>query len=125
MRILLIDDAIRARIAAIIEYAEANVIPIDEQLDVKNGELPPAGDNKAYRCIIPDGFRVIYTIEEHPQGKVRHLSMSVNVEGNCPSPEAVSMIMKEFGFKTRLAVAKVYLEDIGPNHKAVNVLEMI
>lgn len=51
----------------------------------------------------PEGYRVVYSIEKHPGGRARHLSMSVYGEkGSLPSIEAVATIMKLLGFKTNI-----------------------
>ena len=73
---------------------------------------------------IPVGFRAVYSIEEHPIGWCRHLSVSVSTKNRVPSVPAVEMIMHEFGFKgTITEQLNVWLEDTEP--KAANVLALL
>lgn len=125
MRVLLIDDSIRAKIKTLIDYAEKNPFSMDELLDTHNKELAPAGDMDGFSLQIPMGYMVVYSIEKQPMGKVRHLSVSVGTENKMPSQESVQMIMEEFGFKNKLLNCSVSIEEVSPVKKAINILERI
>lgn len=48
---------------------------------------------------LPVGYSVTFSIEdEHPIGRCRHMSMSVDVAGKLPNPAAVWMVARELGF---------------------------
>jgi len=121
MRLLIINDESRALIKKVIEYAESHIYSLDDLLDIKNKQLSVAGDEPEFSCEIPDGFRVVYTIENQPMGKVRHISISIKTDepNKLPNPAAVEMIIAEFGFKNKLQDCHVSLEkDI-----AINVID--
>jgi hypothetical protein len=52
------------------------------------------------------GFKIVYSIEEHPLKDGtdtvwgRHMSVSLDKPTRVPSIEAVSLLCKEFGFKS-------------------------
>jgi hypothetical protein len=125
VRPLLIDSDLTAQIYSLVEYAEKNPINMDYLLDQKNGEEKPPGDYAEYTRNLPFGYRVVFTIELQPAGKIRHLSMSVNEDGKLPNEFAVQEIMKLIGFKKEIRDCRVHLEDISPKRKAINVLEII
>ncbi len=119
---LVIDEAARERIAAVREFAEDNFI--DEQQMRRLMETGEAiGDLDGYSVNLDFGFRVVYTIERHPGGWMKHLSMSLNVPNRGPSPPAVDMVLEEFGFQGRVTDKShdmvVYLEQ----DTIVNVIE--
>lgn len=119
---LVIDAAAKADIAGVIEYAHDNFL--DETLMesiMASGWAP--GDVDEYSCNIKFGFRVVYTVEKHPGGWCRHLSMSLNKEGRCPSPPAVDMMLEEFGFQGRLAEKPSSLCVYTEQDTIINVIE--
>lgn len=124
MRALVIDDNTRHQLSSLAEYAESNPFSFDELLDVKNKAIMPAGDMEEFTRFIPDGYKVVYSIENQPVGTVRHLSVSVNRRGKLPSTHSVIEIMKLIGFQNIIERCKVGLEDISPGHQAVNVWEI-
>jgi hypothetical protein len=87
MRPLLVDDEAKAKVARVVEYAEAHHhIP---------GEFVP-GDNPNFVTTL-DTYRCVFTFT-HNSGKVwRHLSISVPSE-KYPNPAAAFMIATLFGF---------------------------
>lgn len=125
IRPLIIDDTTREKIAEIVEFAENNPFSLDDILDCQNGQMPPAGDMEGFSATIEVGYRIAYSIENQPAGKVRHLSVSVNEDGHLPSPAAVEQIMMLIGFDGALSHCEKWLEDITPTRKAINVCEFI
>jgi hypothetical protein len=125
MRAMVIDDNVKRDLERLAAYAEKHVLSMDELLDMVNKQAPPPGDNKNFVVEIPFGYRVVYTIEDQPAGKVRHLSVSVDKKGKLPSITAVEEIMRMIGFKGELSECKVGFESIDENQDAVNVLEVI
>lgn len=124
-RALIIGAAQKDKIKNLVDYAEKNIFSMDDLLDTVNKEMESAGDMDGFSIDLPVGFKVVYSIEQQPAGKVRHLSVSVDTPGRCPSPESIQVIMDEIGFKNTLLKCKVGMEKIGENHEAVNVLELI
>lgn len=125
---LVIDNEVRKEIERVRKHAEKNVYTLDDLLDMKNGQLGPPGNDPNFTCHIPMGFKVVFSIEHQPGGKMRHMSMSSG-PGRLPSQQAVEMVMHEFGFKapTILDLYNVSIEEEipGKTYAAVNVLELV
>jgi hypothetical protein len=124
MRLLLINDEIREIIQKVIDFAETNIIEMDDLLDQHLGDRPPVGMLEGYRCDIPVGYRIVYSIERQNPGLVRHLSVSVDTPGRVPNIPAMTEIMKLFGFTQQLEECMVSMEEIGDNHQAINVMAL-
>lgn len=123
MRPLIIDDNLSNRVSELIAYAEKHPYSMDDLLDIYNSQLEPPGDDPN-RVINTDfGYRIVYSVELQPAGKVRHLSMSVNEDKVLPNKVAVDEIMKLFGFdeSNRRMIA---VKEISPNRNCVEVLEI-
>ena len=112
------------------KHAEENPFTLEDMMGrMENPEAGAPGDNPRFVTYIPDGFRVVFTIEEHLQKssglpvRLRHLSVSAPDEGMAPNFSAMQMIMQPLGFEERLldsmAKVHVYME----NNTIVNVLE--
>lgn len=125
LRPLIIDEDARNKFRKVIEHAEANVFTMDDLLDIYNKQGTIAGDMKEFTCILPFGYRIVYSIEEQNPSKVRHLSISVNEDDKLPNELAVKEIIKEFGFTNELENCLLRLEPIGPNRQAINIIEII
>jgi hypothetical protein len=124
-RPFIIDDNLRKKIASLVTHAEKNPFTMDDLLDIKNGREKPAGDYDEFTLNLPFGYRIVYSIEEQPKGKIRHLSMSVNEDEKLPNEFVVREVMKLIGFKNELENCEVFLESISLSRQAVNVLEII
>lgn len=117
MRVLVIGQEERASLGKIKEFAESNVLSFDDLLDIKNNTEPNVGNRPNHWCIIPDNFRVVYSVEMHPNKdgsgftKLRAMSMSVPNEGKLPNPDACNMVMIELGFKGTLEDCYVRIEN--------------
>jgi hypothetical protein len=74
-------------------------------------------------------FFVTFSIETgHPQGIMRHMSMSVlrqDVQGRMPRPEGVWMVAEELGFTGCLEACAVWIEDLSDGGKAANIVQPI
>lgn len=99
MRPLILTPAIKKEIHELIEWAEKTKIPLDMNREIAEGKRPPIGDDRNYQIIIPMEYRCIFSIEEHPGGWMKHLSISIPYKSKYPHPEAVNAIAKEFGIK--------------------------
>jgi hypothetical protein len=88
MRPLIIDDAAKAKVARVLEHAEANPYHF-------RGPVP--GDDPRFVAEL-NTYRAVFTLSHDPEGKVwRHLSISVPSK-NYPNPVAVLTIAELFGF---------------------------
>lgn len=125
MSILVINEEIIKEIKKLVEYAEANILTIDDLLDIQNGDKEIVGNLEQHMIHIPMGYKIVYSVEMQPAGKCRHLSMSVNSKSGLPIPEAAKEIMQIIGYKNPLDKCTIWMEDIGNNKKAINILEKI
>lgn len=99
MRVLIIDATVKARIAYLKEYAARHRL---SRVDLRRmrATKEAIGDNPLYVVNIPDGFRVVFSIEEQspPFGWSRHISISIPRTTHGPHPFAVAELLMEFGF---------------------------
>lgn len=123
MRRLIIDEDVRYIIKKVVNYANRHELTLQDIKDTLLGVKQPVGDNVNHVCFIPDGHRVVYSIENQPSGKYKHISISIDKEGLLPNIEAIKTIIKEFDYEIDLDVDKknVWVE----NEIAVNILEKI
>jgi hypothetical protein len=98
-RPLIIGKEEKAAIKNLMFYAENNKINLKRMRMIMDRLLAPPGDNPNFLITLPVGFRVVFTIEQHPGGWHKHLSVSVPGKGHWPSIEAVDMIAQEFGIE--------------------------
>lgn len=130
MPALLIGAEERAAIAELIAVAAATPL----QPGAVNGAA--AADVDGFRDMmrtlsiaLPVGFRVCYSHEIQPEapppGLCHHISISVERPGQLPPVEAVEMIIRAFGMSELADAAAVWVEDIGPGERAVNVVALV
>lgn len=126
----------KIKLESLKKNAEENPFSFDDLLDMKNGDVPLTGDRPEFVTNIPDGFRIVYSIEQNvgPEGfiNLRHLSISAPDDGRVPNPAATGLLMFELGFTNTNLEDGVksdhlmfWLEDIGPNHQAINIVERV
>jgi len=124
METLILGDKEIAQLKSLSRYAIENPLSMDNMLDTINDPSNSPGIKPEYQVSIPSDFKVVFTIDEYPEYNVRHLSVSRDKKDILPSPEAVSMIMKELGFKNKIKDCKVALEKLEPGYTAINVGEI-
>jgi hypothetical protein len=124
MRALIIGAEQRSAIAALVALAEANVT------DVADAKAAAERDIDAYRawmrqCSIelPRGYMVTYTHERQSFGVVRHISVSVDDRAVMPHPEAIEMILDEFGMTPLKQSLRIWIEEFDFEHRAVNIVQ--
>lgn len=122
-RVLLIDRAVNAAVEHVLEYARLHPYTMDDLLDMQNKQKEPPGNNPNHVVNIPFGVRVVYTHEYQNPGLCKHLSISVDTPGKMPSVGVVSQIMKLFKMESELYDCQLNIENIGPNHQAISVIE--
>lgn len=100
MTALVIGPEQQAELQRIRDYAEAKHrrYRLEDMRKIVLGTRQPPGADPARICEVPHGFRVVYSIEQHPQGWVRHLSVSLDLTRRTPNMGAVLMIARELGF---------------------------
>lgn len=119
---LIVDAEFRAQMEQLRQHAALNPYTMDVMLDRINKQEPPPGNMEEFR-VMSQGFAIVFTHEEHPMGMVRHLSMSVPTAGKYPHPTVVTAVSQLLGFTRPIEECKVYMEPIGDNHEAVNIIE--
>jgi hypothetical protein len=133
MSAVIINDEVRAAIKEAMTKAREHVLPIAEakrialpDLDVVQLADRTIKTEPRSECIhIPVGFMACISFEEQPIGLCKHLSISAPHPGRIPNQYAVSMIAEEFGMLLDGSKpTKTWLEEIAPNHHAVNVVEL-
>jgi hypothetical protein len=125
MRALLIDNNIRKQINEMVEYAESNPFTLNDLKQIQLNKKPCPGHTMGHYCFLPFGYKVVYSIQYQPSGKIRQLTMSVDAKGKLPSPPSVEEIIKLIGFKNELNSCFLHFEDIGDGEHAVSVIEFI
>jgi hypothetical protein len=121
MRALILNDELRREIRRVVEHARANPVPLSTMKEIAAGRAPAVGYDQRFACEIPVGYRAVFSIEEHPGGWMRHLSISV-AEGKLPHPAAIAEIMKEFGFAGGIGDCERWVENT-EDARAVNLVE--
>ena len=126
VRPLVITDTERAAIKKVIAHAEQNVFSVRDIFQSIQRKKPPVGDVPAFVCVVPFGYRCVFSFEHQPHGQYRHLSVSVLGDGVAPNPEAVQMLATEFGFRGQLDNDMlIWTEPFGENKIAVNVAQSV
>jgi len=130
-RPLIIGPEERQAIAELIAMAAASPTDARVAMTAAATDLAAYRDAMAMRTVmLPIGFIVTYTREFQPHapppGLCHHISIGLmDAPGRGPSPEAVEMILEAFAMPAMADSDKVWLEDIEPGRKAVNVLALV
>lgn len=114
---LFIGAAEQARLVRLLEYAKANLWP-EERITAGHGPWP--GEIPEHVASIQRGFRIVFSIEQHPSGWFRHASISVSTPGKYPSPQAVRMISRYLGYLLPLESMHMYIDN---DAEAINIME--
>lgn len=121
---MLVTPVEEANINRVVKYAEEHQLTMDDFLDRMNNPALSPGIDPHCQCRIPHGFKMVYTIEVAPPGKIRHLSVSVDKKDSLPPMEGIRMLMQIIGFKNTLEGCHVYEEKLEPGYTAINVCEL-
>lgn len=120
MRPLIVTPAVHENAKRVMSYSEAHRYNLHDIFSMMGKRRPPPGDDPGHVCIIPIGFRCVFSIEEQPFGWVRHVSVSILEEGRMPSPDAMWVIAEIFGFgKESWNTSALHQEEC--NHKRIAV----
>jgi len=132
LELLLLDDEVQKKIKTLIEYADNHVVSYDkmvelqQKVDSEEAIDDAIGNNPNHSIELPMGYRVAYSIEVHPIGECRHISVSV--DDKTPETYDLLLILDFFGFKSNLKDGKCYayvenytVDDV--EYSAINVIE--
>lgn len=125
METLIIGEKENEELLALKDYANKNPLTMDDMLDTINNPANSPGVKPEYQIVIPADFKIVFTIDEYPDYKVRHLSVSRNKKDVFPSTQSVEMIMDILGFKNKIENCKVAVEKLEPGYNAINVGELV
>lgn len=134
---LIIGASQRAALAEL--RAKANADPIDmadaiEVIKTPAGRAAHIDRMNRLSVSVPTAFMVTFSIERHPGGIMRHMSMSTARRGGSPTPAAVWMVCQELGYvgAARFDGCNVWVEDLAPDQgsghgkeTAINVIQPI
>lgn len=130
---MIISPEDQKKIQEVARYAEAHPYGLADAQKVLMGLCPIPGNRPEHVVMLASGipgllFKVVYTVEIHPQEKenynlwVRHFSFSAPRPGTVIDPVAVDFILEEFEPGLRLdQTIRVHEEHIGHNHVAINI----
>jgi hypothetical protein len=131
VRGLIIGEAQQRQIAALRAFAAEN--PMDAAklpLYVKGKDATEIRDwMKQFSIELPVGFVVTYSHEIQPYapppGLCHHLSVTVAVRDKMPNPIHVQAILQLFGMAALENADALWIEEVDPHTKAVNVLQLM
>jgi len=93
-RVLMIDDDIIAQAKRVIAYAIAHRETLPQIKDRESTNAPGPADDTNQVMLIPCGYRVVYSIEQHPMdGWCAHISFAIDNSYAWPDPKAVQEIL--------------------------------
>jgi hypothetical protein len=140
-RLLLIGPSEKEQIAAIVERARANPLPLDfvkqgwlddrTKVTLQDAEQAPKRPRKSEGVSIPIGYLAAFSFEHQPGGLCRHLSVSVDTPGRLPDDFSMLMIAQAFGFEgADILEPKPFAdvcwnEEFEPGHYAVNLVQLV
>jgi len=127
MPALIIGEAQRQQIAELKAVAAAN------PQDPVSAAAAAARNMRAYRDMmatlsveLPVGYDISYSHEKQPTaGLCHHISISVRRAKKMPGTEAVAMILEAFGMRPMEKSDGLWIEDINPVTKALNIVQTI
>ena len=98
------------------KFAEKNIVSLKYLMGVIAGFERPIGDNPNY-VIHVAGDRIVFSLEQQPQCKTRH--MSISNQENHLIKDKISELLKVLGFKDHEKIS------VWPEGTALNFLEPI
>lgn len=79
-------------------FAQANPISLSELMKITEENAPVVGEREGYSINLDFGYRLVYSVEEHPDGWMRHMSMSQVRPGRSPNRAAIDLMLEALGF---------------------------
>lgn len=130
MPALIIGETQRKQIAELRAIATANPMNAQASLNVANRDMEAYRDMMSTLTLeLPIGYVVTYTHEIQPNapppGLCHHISISVTRPRKMPGTAAVEMILEEFGMRRMEGSDGLWIEDIDPVTKAINIVQTV
>jgi|SRR5262245_11077446 len=131
MGVLLITEADRRRIAAMIDRARARPVPWermapgavgDDRPIMTLAERVPGLARPPSEGITLGSYTVAFSFEYQPMGLLRHLSAACTRGNQIPNGVVMDRLARAFGF--RGDIARAWLEEFSPGRYAVNIVEI-
>ena len=123
MSVIILDEEIQTRMAAVKQYALDNRISIAQIRKTIAREIPPAGDDENRVVHFKGtGLRLVLTLEEQPIGWCWHISASIPRENYMPDKPMMLVIMREFGIDVDRIISVWPEPTDKPQHVALNML---
>lgn len=123
MRPLFITPDVVTAIERVKAYADAHRFSLHDICHLMGHPEKAPGHTPGFVVEIPRGFRCCFTIEQQPDGWMRHLSISVMMKERVPTEAAVMTLLPLFGFKRPLRECVVHL--MQESVASINVLELL
>lgn len=128
---LIFNDEVRAAVKRLV--AEAHASPIGYATLLAMAAKHARGErieglNTDQTINLPQCYVVTYTVEEHLPGTLyRHISLSIvdGKPGRGPTPEALSMVLDEFGFQGGLSKCHIQTEVLPAGNIAVGAIQPV
>ncbi len=92
----------KKKIKQVILHANENKLDLKQMISIVNGESHPVGDDVNFTTILSDSNRIAFSIEEHPHGWCRHISISKN--NKPPVMKEAGIILQEFEFDLNVSM---------------------
>jgi hypothetical protein len=92
---LILDDQ---KLADLKAFAQANPIPLSELRQIAEAGAPCVGDREGYSVVFDIGWRLVFSIEEHPCRWMRHMSVSQAATGRYPNKHTMELLGEALGF---------------------------
>jgi hypothetical protein len=121
MRALIIDATAKQKLSSIVAYAKQNPVTIDLMQRIASGIAQPVGDDINRIAFLQEGFKVVFSIEQHLSGWFMHFSVSIDSPEKLPSPASVAALANHFAMPPSDECHK-WIEQVEPGWSAINVL---
>lgn len=131
---IVMTEKLRADLGDMARIAEANIIPFDvmtAHLDAiikeNNGEHSPITRPEMHtqKIISNEGFNIVFSMEEWPNGTMRHLSISAPILGEQITKETVFSVMSALGYREPLEIGLAYSEKVGDISAILHIVEQM
>jgi len=123
-RKIIFDEYTRNEIKHIKKYAEKNIITSEKLQDMLDKGGYHLLEKDKSRLVGMFNFVIVYSIEEHPIGLSKHLSVSISGTRAIPKEEVLTSIMEEFGFEEELKNCHIWIKEY-EYHSNVNILQPV
>jgi len=107
LRTVSITEAVKARAEDVREHAFTHRETARQVANRLTSNTPGPGNDPAFILEVPVGYKVVYSIEQQPNGWCQHFAFAVNRPKMAPNPEAVSQILEQcFGIRWNMRASR-------------------